>query len=84
MEKGVPMDASTRAVRSMLRSMAPVRSIPYIQSFQLPQEEELVLIQCECRRRSVQEVALEHSMSVETVKRRRRSALRKISSMTQI
>ena len=77
------MDASTRAVRSMLRSMAPVRSIPYIQSFQLPQEE-LVLIQCECRRRSVQEVALEHSMSVETVKRRRRSALRKISAMTQI
>ena len=48
----------------MLRSMAPVRSIPYIQSFELPPEEELVLIQCECRRRSVQEVALEHSMSI--------------------
>lgn len=68
MEKGDPMDASTRAVRAMLRGMAPVRSIPYIQSFQLPPEEELVLIQCECRRRSVQEVALEHSMSVETDK----------------
>lgn len=77
------MDAASRAVRSMLRSMAPVQSIPYIQSFQLPEDEELVLIQCECRRRSVQEVALTHSMSVETVKRRRRSALRKISRMTE-
>ena len=84
MEKGVRMDAASRAVRAMLRGMAPVRSIPLIESFQLPAEEELVLIQCECRRRSVQQVALDNSMSVETVKRRRRSALRKISRLTEI
>lgn len=76
------MDAASRAARAMLRSMAPVQSIPYIKSFQLPQDEELVLIQCECRKRSVQQVALDNSMSVETVKRRRRSALHKISSLT--
>ena len=73
------MDASTRAVRAMLRGMAPVRSIPYIQSFQLPPEEELVLIRSECQGRSLQQIAQELHLSVESVTRRRRSALRKLT-----
>ena len=43
------MDDRTLAVRQMLRSMCPAASIPYIQGFQLPEEEELVLIECDAR-----------------------------------
>lgn len=74
------MDDRTRAVRGMLRGMAPSASIPYIKSFQLPEEEELALIECDARGRSVQQVAMALHVSYETVKRRRRSALRKISN----
>lgn len=63
----------------MLRSMAPSRSIPYIRSFQLPEEEELVLVECDAKGKSVQQVAMEINLSAETVWRRRRSAFRKIS-----
>lgn len=74
------MDELSRETRRMLRSMAPSRSIPYIKSFQLPPEEELVLIECDARGKSVQQVAFETCLSVESVKRRRRSAIRKIQS----
>ena len=74
------MDDRTRAVRGMLRGMAPSASIPYIKSFQLPEEEELALIECDARGRSVQQVDMALHVSSETVKRRRRSALRKISN----
>lgn len=72
------MDQISKDLRSKLRSMAPVQSIPYIQSFQLPEEEELVLVERECRGKSVQQIALEQNLSVETVKRRRQTALAKI------
>lgn len=64
----------------MLESMAPVRSIPYIKSFQLPVEEELFIIEREAMRKSIQQIAMEHHVSVETVKRRRKSAFKKISN----
>lgn len=73
------MDQRSRTVRAKLRGMAPAASIPYIQSFQLPEDEELVLIECDARGRSVQQVAQAMRLSPETVWRRRRSALRKIS-----
>lgn len=78
------MDQRTQAVRAMLRSMAPAYAIPYIQRFQLPIDEEYILIQCECRGQSIQHVALDMCLSVETVKRRRRSALRKISQGSMV
>lgn len=73
------MDDRTFAVRQMLRSMCPSASIPYIQSFQLPEEEELVLIEIDARSKSVQQVAQELNLSPETVWRRRRAALLKIA-----
>ena len=79
MEKGMSMDSRTLAVRAMLRAMAPSASIPYIRSFQLPEEEEFVLIECDARGKSVQQVAQERSASPETIWRRRRSALMKIA-----
>jgi len=72
------MDENSMRVRQKLRGMAPAKSIPYIQSFQLPEEEELVLIEIDAKRKSVQQVALATNMSVESIKRRRRSALRKL------
>ena len=72
------MDNRSKAVRRQLRSMAPSQSIPYIQSFQLPAEEEQVLIECEARGKSVQQVAMSMNLSAETVWRRRRTALAKI------
>lgn len=67
-------------MRAMLRRMAPVKSIPLIQSFLLPAEEEMVLIEREARGKSLQQIAFEHNMTVETVKRRRRCALEKIAN----
>lgn len=78
MEKGAVLDPLSRATRAELQSMAPVLAIPYIRSFQLPPEEELVLVERECRGKSAQQIAIEQCLSVETVKRRRRAALRKI------
>lgn len=72
------MDPRSRAVRAMLRGMAPADSIPYIQSFRLPEDEERVLVECDARRRSVQQVARELNLSPETVWRRRQSALKKL------
>ena len=40
----------------------------------------MVLIEKEARGKSIQQIAMEHNMSVETVKRRRRSALEKIAN----
>ena len=75
------MDDRTHAVRAMLRGMCPSASIPYIQSFQLPEEEERVLIECDARRKSVQQVAQAMNLSPETVWRRRRAALMKIAEV---
>ncbi len=74
------MQEKTFAVRAMLRRMAPCKSIPIIQAYLLPEEEEMVLIEHEARGKSLQKIALEHNMSIETVKRRRRSALEKIAN----
>lgn len=73
------MDQRSRDLRAKLRSMAPAVSIPYIKSFQLPEEEERVLIECDARGRSVTQVAQAMRLSPETVSRRRRRALRKIA-----
>lgn len=73
------MDDRTLAVRTLLRSMCPAASIPYIQSFQLPREEELAIIECDARGKSVQQVAQSMNLSPETVWRRRRAGLLKIS-----
>ena len=74
------MDDRLRAVRAMLSSMAPSRSIPLIQSFALPEEEEYVLIQREAKGRSVIAIAMDLHTTPETVKRRRKSALQKIAN----
>lgn len=74
------MNERAFAVRAMLRRMAPVKSIPIIQAYLLPPEEEMVLIEHEAMGKSLQQIAMERHMSIETVKRRRRAALDKIAN----
>lgn len=45
------MNGQHRAIRALLQSMAPRRAIDYIQSFELPEVEERILIECDVRRR---------------------------------
>lgn len=46
------MNSQYRAIRALLQSMAPRRAIDYIQSFELPELEERILIECDVRKRS--------------------------------
>lgn len=46
------MNSHHRAIRAVLQSMAPRRAIDYIQSFELPELEERILIECDVRKRS--------------------------------
>lgn len=73
------MDSHHRAIRALLQSMAPKRAISYIQSFELPAEEELFLIECDVRRKSNVQAAIDNLTTPEVVKRRKRSAYHHIS-----
>lgn len=46
------MDSQHRAIRALLQSMAPKRAIEYVRSFELPELEEKLLIECDVRKRS--------------------------------
>ena len=78
----MPVDANRKAVRRTLQNMAPSVAVPYIKSFELPEEEEVVVIRHDCRRESLQQIAISMSLSVEAVKDRRAAALQKIANAT--
>ena len=58
--------------------MAPKRAVAYIRSFELPEEEEIFLIECDVRRKSYIQAAQDHATTPETIKRRRQRAYAKI------
>lgn len=58
--------------------MSPKRAIQYIQAFELPEDEESVIIQCDVKRKSCVQVAAMLHTSPDTVKRYRRKAYQKI------
>lgn len=66
-------------IRTMLQGMAPKRAIAWIQSFDLPQEEAQCIAECDVRRRSCVEQAFRMNVSVDVVKRRRRTAYSKMA-----
>lgn len=68
------MNAQHKAIRALLRTMAPTRAIQYIKAFDLPEEEELYLIECDVRRRSQVKVAEDNITTVEVIKDRKASA----------
>jgi len=59
--------------------MAPKRAIMYIQSFDLPVDEELYLIECDVRQKSYAQICMENHTSPEAVKRKRFKAYQKIA-----
>jgi DNA-directed RNA polymerase specialized sigma24 family protein len=73
------MNTQHRAIRAALSAMSPRRAIAYVQSFELPEEEERCLIERDIKRHSCIEVASLLNVSVETVKKRRQAAYRKIA-----
>lgn len=73
------MNSKHRAIRSLLSSMSPRRAIAYIQAFELPEEEELFLIECDVRGLSYVQAADKHATTPEVIKRRRQRAYSKIA-----
>lgn len=73
------MDAQHREIRRRLSEMAPRRAVEYIRSFELPEEEEACLIQCDVRGRSYAQVCAQLHISPEAVKKRRRKAYAKLA-----
>lgn len=78
------MDQKTKNIRMQLRAMAPVDAIAWIRRFQLPEDQERVLIDHECRNRSLQQIAEGMSLTADTVKTYRRKALRRIVNSLEL
>lgn len=73
------MNSQHRAIRILLQEMGPRRAESYIQAFDLRDNESMYIIEREVRRKSIQQIASAHTVSAETVKRRRRSGFQKIA-----
>lgn len=73
------MNSQHRAIRALLSSMSPRRAVSYIQSFQLRQDEEAVLIECDVRGLSYVQAADKLHLTPEVIKRRRQRAYSKIA-----
>nr|UWF99137.1 MAG: Protein of unknown function (DUF2802) [Bacteriophage sp.] len=72
------MDNSRKAVRYYISNMAPKRALEFVQSFDLPEDEESCIILCDIRRKSYIQVSNALHVSPESVKRNRRRAFSKI------
>lgn len=72
------MDDRTAAIRTMLSSMAPVKAIPLVKSFQLPEQEEFFILEHEVKKKDLTYLADTYGLSVRAVKHRRKQGLMKI------
>lgn len=77
------MDSRCQAVRALLSTMGPRRAESYIRAFDLLDDEAQYIIEREALRRSIQEIADDHNVSPETVKRRRKSGFSKIAEQSR-
>lgn len=73
------MNSHCRTIRALLSEMGPRRAEAYIRAFDLYEDEALYIIEREVRKKSIQQISDEYSVSPETVKRRRKSGFRKIA-----
>lgn len=76
------MNDQHRAIRERIRSMAPKRATEYIKGFELPEDEERYLIECDIRGRSCAQVSMEYHISPECLKKKRKRAYMKIANGT--
>ena len=73
------MDAQHKLIRAQLSTMAPKRAIDYIQSFDLPGDEAVCLIECDVRGKSLVQAAAKLNLSVDGLSKLRRRAYGKIA-----
>lgn len=73
------MDESHRKLRKRLSIMSPKRAILFIREFDLPEDEERCLIECDVRGKSCIQVSDLLHISPEGVKRRKRKAYQKMT-----
>ena len=73
------MDSRSQAVRALLSTMGPRRAEGLIRAFDLRGDEARYIIEREVLGKSIQQIAEDHHVSQETVKRRRKSGFQKIA-----
>lgn len=61
------MNRNHKAVRDFLSNLPPKRAVAFVDSFFPPDNEAMVVIECDVRRKSCVQVSMERNMSVETV-----------------
>lgn len=72
------MDTQHKAIRALLSSMAPARAAQAIRLVGLPPDEETAVLAVDVHGQSCLQTAERLHVSVDTVKRLRRSAYRKL------
>lgn len=77
-KSGHTMDTQHKAIRALLSSMAPARAEEAVRRVGLPPDEESAVLAVDVHGRSCLQVAEQLYVSVDTVKRLRRSAYQKL------
>lgn len=72
------MEKTNREIRALLSSMAPARAAQAVRLIGLPPDEETAVLAVDVHRQSCLQTAERLHVSVDTVKRLRRSAYRKL------
>lgn len=72
------MNDEHRFIRNQISVMSREHALFWISGFQLLQDEEAFIIEKEVDGKSLQKIADDHNVTVETVTRRRHDAFRKI------
>lgn len=76
------MKEQHRAIRALLTTMSPRRAMEYVKAFELPEDEETALIECDVRGKSCIQTAETLHMSVDGLWKIRRRAYQKIADET--
>lgn len=73
------MKEEHRSIRTQISVMCRERAVSYINGFHLLEDEQAYIIEHEVEDKSLQEIADNHHVNYETVKRRRHDAFQKIA-----
>lgn len=73
------MNAQNRAIRALLTTMAPNRAISFVKAFNLPEDEENMILDRDVRGLSYTQIARERNVSPEFIKNARRRAFSKMN-----
>lgn len=73
------MHEHRKAIRALITSMSPRRAKDFIESFGLQKEEQDILIACDVKGMSYQQVADKYHISHEAIKKRKQTAYSKMA-----